>query len=112
MSEGGTKKARLEALVQKVDEEEQRWRELGMHLNMMKYTPEEIFMWKCMQQALVNCFVKGKNEEIDLNIELKEVIVGTMKEIREAVEPQILEAKQVDVPRPNVILPWKKGNGV
>lgn len=101
----------------KVAEEEARWRHLGIHLNMMKYTGEELFMTQCKLQALTNCALEGDFSEENMNINLKMIIVDSMQDIRERVEPQVRQARITQgVPQPippEIIMPWLKkgGNG-
>jgi hypothetical protein len=97
----------------KIDEEEARWRHLGINLDQMKYQGSEIFAMQAKLQALINMLIEDDVSEENMNLNLKMIIFQTMEEVRTTIEPQIRQAKLVaGVPRPNVVLPWMKdGNG-
>ena len=96
----------------KIEEEEARWRHLGITLDQMKYQGSEIFALQAKVQALINMLIEGDVSEENMNLNLKMIILQTMEEVRTAVEPQIRQAKLVaGVPKPQVVLPWmKKGD--
>ena len=114
MSEGGTKQAKLDSLTEQITEEEKKWTELEISLDMMKYQGSELFQMKAQLQALINCILKGTTEEIDFNLELKEVVLTSLKGIRENIEPQVEQAKRAMLHAKlteGIKLPWTRDNG-
>jgi len=100
----------LEELTKQLEEEAEKWDTLGIHPNMVQWTNEEVFQMKCSLQAITNCIARGIiGDEEAMNIELKKVILGSMKEIREMIEPQVIEARKQMVKEQivgGIKLPW------
>lgn len=103
----------------KIDEEEARWRHLGINLNQMNYAGSEIFAMQAKLQALINVVLEGEVTQENMMLNLKMIILTTMEDIREKIEPQIARAKlmqgveQAQPIAPEIIFPWMKkgGNG-
>jgi len=114
MAEGGTKEARLKHLEEQLDTEEKAWQDLGINLNMINFSGEQIFELQAKLQAITNCMLDNDLSEINLNIHLKEILYESMKGIREGIEPQVKEAQLAMLQRaivPEIKMPWNKGNG-
>lgn len=101
----------MEALV---DEETGKWTELGINLDQISWSGSEIFQLKCQLQALINCHVKEIRDEEGMQHEIKEVILNSMIEIRESIEPQVREAKLQMLQqrlKPKLQMPWERPPG-
>lgn len=110
-----TKEERLAELEAELVEEQEKWTELGINLNQLNFSPVELFEMKVKLQALVNCVVSGETEEIDMNLHLKEILKNDMKNIRESIEPQIIEFKRNELRQRltegiKVQMPWERPN--
>src|SRR5688500_17892770 len=96
----------------KIEEEEARWRHVGINLDELNYAGSEHFALQCKVQALINVILEGDMTEENMNLNLKMLRLENMERIRSTVEPQIAQAKLlqgVHPPVPNVILPWMQG---
>ena len=105
-----------------IEEEQARWRHLGINLDQLNYAGSELFMLNCKVQSLINCMLEKDTSEENMNHNMKMLIYVNMERTREAVEPQITQAKLMQgVPQampnmPQIIFPWMKnmekgGNG-
>ena len=98
----------FDALIQ---EEEEKWMQLGIGLNNMQFTGAELFALQCKLQAITNCIVSGTLDEENLNLHLKAIILESMEAIREGIEPAVRQAR-IDRLRQNIVprvqMPWEK----
>ena len=104
----------------KIDEEEARWRHIGIALDGLHMKGSEIFALQCKVQAMLNCLLEDDYSEENMNLNLKMIIFSSMEEIRNQLEPEITRMKLLQgvhqppqqLP-PQVIMPWlkKEGNG-
>jgi hypothetical protein len=99
----------------KLEEEEARWRHLGIALDQLNYAGSEHFAVQAKLQALINIILEDTVSEEAMNLNLKMIVVETMENIRTAIEPQIQQARLTQgVVPPRVIMPWetkRKDNG-
>jgi len=101
-----------------VKEEEGKWEELGIDLNMLTFSNWEHFHMQCRLQAIVNSLIDGLPDTEEgrkdvLNRNLKMIILESMEGIRENIEPQIKEAKLAMLqaklaPKPRIQMPWER----
>ena len=107
----------LKEWTRKVEEENARWRHLGINLDNLTYAGSEIFALQAKVQALINCMLLDTPTEEALNMHLKMITFETMEKIRESIEPEIQKAKlTAGVQQPRIVMPWepgfrKEGNG-
>lgn len=96
----------------KIEEEEARWRHLGINLNQLTYAGSEIFAMQCKLQALTNIILEGDMSEENMNLHLKMIIMTNLENIRENIEPQIAQAKLMQgVHPPQIVFPWMRKDG-
>lgn len=94
----------------KVEEEEARWRHLGINLDQLRYAGSELFALQAKVQALINIVLQDTVTEEAMNMNLKMIITETMETVREGIEPQIAKAKLTAGVQPQqLILPWEPG---
>lgn len=112
MSEGGTKKSRLDSLEKSITEEQENWTALGI-------SPQQVgadqFYLHSVSIALFRIIkdMLGVDED-EMNIILRETVLEQMQEMRENVEPQVRAARLSALQQaivPQIIPPWQKGNG-
>lgn len=111
VSEGGTKKARIEHLSEQLQAEEIAWAELGISLNQITFKGEELFLMQCKIQAMTNCMIEADMSELNLNYHMKEVLLESMRDIRTNIEPTVRQARLEQLQRnivPKVQMPWEK----
>lgn len=88
------KTSELEKLQKELDQEAEKWGELGLSLDSTEHSPSTLFVLKCQVQAIQNCLMAdGEVNDYNLNIEFKTIMLNDMIGLREGAEKRLEQAK-------------------
>jgi hypothetical protein len=97
-----------------IQEETQKWNDLKLSLNQMQFSGSELFIMQAQLKAITNAIIEGDLTEENLNLHVSMIMLDSMQTIREAIEPQIREARLAALQQqltPKLQMPWEKPNG-